>query len=120
MQSLAPLSPDAHVTAVNNHFEQSIPCLLTFEFTRDRKMMSVLVKLNGSGVLFVKGAPESILERCKSVLVNGNTSPLTPNIKKALLDCTLAYGSQALRTLAFAYVNVQDIDVAHYLSESSK
>jgi len=78
------------------------------------------VKLNGSGALFVKGAPESVLDRCKSVLVNGNTSPLTSDIKKSLLDRTLAYGSQGLRTLAFAYVNVQDNDATHYRSGSSQ
>ncbi|KIL68618.1 hypothetical protein M378DRAFT_158447 [Amanita muscaria Koide BX008] len=120
MDSLSSRSPDARVTAVNDYFEQSIPRLLTFEFSRDRKMMSVLVKLNGTGALFVKGAPESVLERCTSVLVNGTTSPLTAELKTRLLDRTLEYGSQGLRTLAFAYVNVQDIDSAHYRSDSSK
>lgn len=83
-------------------------------------MMSVLVRLNGSGALFAKGAPESVLERCTSVLVSGKTIPLTCELRNTILARTISYGSNGLRTLALAYVNVQDIDAAHYHSESSK
>jgi Ca2+ transporting ATPase len=119
-KSLSELSKAARANAVNDFFERTIPRLLTFEFSRDRKMMSVLVKLNGSGALFVKGAPESVLERCTSVLVDGSTIPLTPELRGELLVRTSSFGSSGLRTLALAYVNVQDIDSAHYQSESSK
>ncbi|KAJ7098093.1 hypothetical protein B0H15DRAFT_902178 [Mycena belliarum] len=119
-KSLPSLSPFARTNVVNDFFEKSIPRLLTFEFSRDRKMMSVLVKINGSGALFVKGAPESVLERCVSVQVEGNTIPLTPETRASILQKTVSYGANGLRTLAFAYVNVQDTDSAHYHSESSQ
>jgi len=83
-------------------------------------MMSVLVRVNGTGSLFAKGAPESVLERCTTALVDGKTIPLTQSLKSAILERTLAYGSNGLRTLAMAYRDVQDIDSTHYLSESSK
>lgn len=83
-------------------------------------MMSVLVKLNGAGALFVKGAPESVLERCTSVLIHGRTIPFTSQLKETLLERTIAYGAKGLRTLALAYTEVQDLDVDHYHSESSK
>ncbi|KAJ6513852.1 Ca-transporting ATPase [Mycena vitilis] len=118
-KSLPSLSPVARANVVNEFFERSIPRLLTFEFSRDRKMMSVLVKLNGSGALFAKGAPESVLERCTSVQVDGQTIPLTPEIRASILQKTVSYGANGLRTLALAYVNVQDVDSAHYHSESS-
>ncbi|KAK2460569.1 hypothetical protein APHAL10511_007039 [Amanita phalloides] len=120
MQSLSSASPDVRVNAVNDYIERSIPRLLTFEFTRDRKMMSVLVRLNGTGALFVKGAPESVLDRCTSVQVNGKSLPLTADLRTTLLDRMSAYGSQGLRTLALAYVNVQEIDATRYLSDSTK
>ncbi|KAF8631415.1 hypothetical protein AX17_005093 [Amanita inopinata Kibby_2008] len=120
MKSLTSIPPAARANAVNEYIERSITRLLTFEFTRDRKMMSVLVRLNGTGALFVKGAPESVLDRCTSVLVNGTTLPLTGELKRVLLDRTITYGSRGLRTLAFAYVNVQDIDSGHYLSKSTQ
>ena len=40
----------------------------TLEFSRDRKMMSVLAQgPNNQDVVFVKGAPESVLDRCSHV-----------------------------------------------------
>ncbi|KAL0947102.1 hypothetical protein HGRIS_013240 [Hohenbuehelia grisea] len=119
-KSLSAMDPSIRANAVNEHLERTIPRLLTFEFSRDRKMMSVLVKLNGGGALFSKGAPESVLERSTSVLVDGRTIPLTPELRSKILERTLAYGQKGLRTLALAYVNVQDVDAAHYHSESSK
>ncbi|KAJ6455749.1 hypothetical protein C8R45DRAFT_586858 [Mycena sanguinolenta] len=119
-KSLPSLSPIVRASVVNEFFERSIPRLLTFEFSRDRKMMSVLVKLNGTGALFVKGAPESVLERCIAAQVDGSVIPLTPALRASLLQKTASYGEDGLRTLALAYVNVQDVDAAHYHSESSK
>ncbi|KAF8911134.1 calcium-transporting ATPase [Gymnopilus junonius] len=119
-KSLRDLSLSARANAVNEYFERTKPRLLTFEFSRDRKMMSVLVRVNGTGALFVKGAPESVLDRCTSALVDGKTIPLTPALKATLLDRTVSYGSNGLRTLALAYRDVQDIDSSHYLSDSTK
>ena len=49
------------------------------EFTRDRKMMSVLCSHKQMDVMFSKGAPESIIARCTKILCNGDGSvvPLT-------------------------------------------
>ncbi|KAK1232988.1 hypothetical protein PQX77_003902 [Marasmius sp. AFHP31] len=119
-KSLPSLSPTARASAVNEHFERAIPRLLTFEFSRDRKMMSVLVRLNGTGALFVKGAPESVLDRCTNVLVKGQQVPLSSQIRESLLRTTQTYGNNGLRTLALAYVDVKDIDASHYYSDSTK
>jgi magnesium-transporting ATPase (P-type) len=50
----------------NNFFESRYEKLATLEFTRDRKSMSTLNKRQGESEasLFVKGAPERIIERC--------------------------------------------------------
>ncbi|KIK59711.1 hypothetical protein GYMLUDRAFT_244928 [Collybiopsis luxurians FD-317 M1] len=120
MKSLPSLSPSVRANAINEHFERNIQRLLTFEFSRDRKMMSVLVRNNGNGSLFVKGAPESVLERCTSVMVDGQTIPLTPALRDTLLQITVTYGSQGLRNLALAYRDVEDTDANHYHSESTR
>ncbi|KAE9406381.1 calcium-transporting ATPase [Gymnopus androsaceus JB14] len=120
MKSLFSLSPSVRASAVNEYFERNIERILTFEFSRDRKMMSVLVKSDGAGSLFVKGAPESVLERCTSVMVDGKTIPLTPELRKSILQLTVSYGDQGLRNLALAYVDVQDTDAKHYQSESTR
>ncbi|KAI0689133.1 calcium-transporting ATPase [Cytidiella melzeri] len=119
-KSLSTLTPAVRANAVNEYYERNIPRLMTFEFSRDRKMMSVLVKRSNSvGALFVKGAPESVLDRCTSVLVNGHTVPLSVELRSALLQRTLSYGSQGLRTLALACTDVTDLEPTHYETEST-
>ncbi|THH19979.1 hypothetical protein EUX98_g8674 [Antrodiella citrinella] len=118
--SLPTLSRAARASAVNDFYERSIPRLMTFEFSRDRKMMSVLVNRNGTGSLFAKGAPESVLERSTSVLINGRTIPLSMELRASLLQQTVKYGNQGLRTLALAYVDNISLDTVQYESDSSK
>ncbi|EIW84968.1 Ca-transporting ATPase [Coniophora puteana RWD-64-598 SS2] len=118
-RSLDSMSLSVRASAINEAIEHSIPRLLTLEFTRDRKMMSVLVRTNGTGALFAKGAPESVLERCTSVLLDGKVAPLTGALRAQILDRTVAYGEEGLRTLALAYVDVDDIDKNHYHADSA-
>lgn len=56
------------------------------DFTRDRKMMSVLCSRNQLQMMFSKGAPESIISRCTNSLCNdsGSTVPLTVSIRAEL------------------------------------
>ncbi|KAL5490444.1 hypothetical protein ACEPAI_5277 [Sanghuangporus weigelae] len=113
----APLSTRA--SNVCSYYEATILRLMTFEFSRDRKMMSVLVNRAGTFCLYVKGAPESVLDRCTTILVNGKTIPLTANLRERILQQTAAYGSRGLRTLALAYAEESDKDVSHYKSQST-
>jgi Ca2+ transporting ATPase len=87
----------------------------TMEFSRDRKSMSVYaLPRNGSqynlrknpddAKLFVKGAPESILERCSHVRIGNDTVELTPSTRKNIIDLVTVYGTgkDTLRCLALA------------------
>lgn len=82
-------------------------------------MMSVLVKRNGSGALFVKGAPESVLDRCTNALIGSKVVRLSAELRTALLQQTLSYGAQGLRTLAIAYTEETDLDPTHYETDST-
>ncbi|KAL5108299.1 Sarcoplasmic/endoplasmic reticulum calcium ATPase 3 [Taenia crassiceps] len=83
----------------------------TMEFSRDRKSMSVYVTKRGdalgSGKLFVKGAPESILDRCTQIRTPNYTLPLTVQMKNEILSklATYATGRETMRCLAFATVD---------------
>lgn len=85
--------------------------MFTLEFSRDRKSMSVycLPKTNRtSPLMFVKGAPEGILDRCSFVRVNGQEKiAMTPEIKAQILQVVKKYGTGAdtLRCLAMATVD---------------
>ncbi|THD22462.1 Calcium-transporting ATPase sarcoplasmic/endoplasmic reticulum type [Fasciola hepatica] len=78
----------------------------TLEFSRDRKSMStyVIPKSGGSNKLFVKGAPESILDRCTHVRTKEGRVLLTPESKDAILRKLAIYatGRETLRCLAMA------------------
>ncbi|KAM0755315.1 calcium-transporting ATPase [Meredithblackwellia eburnea MCA 4105] len=119
-KTLSSLAPSARVTAVNEHLNLLYPRLLTFEFSRDRKSMSVLVRKGASASLLVKGAPESVLDRCAFIQsLDGSKKPITAGLRKELNDKVLAYGGQGLRTLALAAINDVDADADHYHTDSS-
>ncbi|KAG6335156.1 hypothetical protein ID866_3940 [Astraeus odoratus] len=118
--SLPTLDPRLRANAVNGYYEHNIPRLYTMEFSRDRKMMSVLANVDGVGVLFVKGAPEFVLERCSTVMVHGNVVPLTAELRSTILRHTFNYGASGLRTLAMAYVDVHNLDTSHYDRENTQ
>ncbi|GEM09469.1 calcium-transporting ATPase [Rhodotorula toruloides] len=119
--SFSSLSPQARVNAVNTDIESRFARLLTFEFSRDRKSMSVLVREKNAttAALFVKGAPESVAERCDFVDTGLSRQPLTQQLRDEINKTVLDYGSQGLRTLALAYVDDVDPDADHYHTDSS-
>jgi len=92
--------------AFSNYWERDIKKFATLEFIRDRKSMSVLVRENSSKTnhLYVKGAPEAILERCTSVMLpDGKMETLTAAKRKKIIDQYVEpMASEALRTLALA------------------
>nr|OQO24421.1 hypothetical protein B0A51_08640 [Rachicladosporium sp. CCFEE 5018] len=98
------LSPEKLRSFATNEYAQRAPKLRTFEFSRDRKSMSVLVEGNR---LLVKGAPETILDRCThcSAGSSGKKVNLTDKLR-ALLDAEVVeYGAKGLRVMALASVD---------------
>jgi Ca2+-transporting ATPase len=119
-------NPGSVVNAANEFYEGSMNKIATLEFSRDRKSMSVLCNTGGSSpkapgrvtrssavkapgggaggnVLYVKGAPEGMIERCTTVrLANGNTAKLDKKGKDAILSKVEEMAGKAWRTLALA------------------
>ncbi|CZS94368.1 calcium-transporting ATPase sarcoplasmic/endoplasmic reticulum type [Rhynchosporium agropyri] len=90
-------------------YEARTPRLATYEFSRDRKSMSVLVGSKTQQKLLVKGAPESIIDRCTHTLVgaNGKRVPMTKALTDLLLKEVVDYGNRGLRVIALA--SVEDV-----------
>ncbi len=78
------MNPLTRSTAVNDHYDQRIQRLLTFEFSRDRKSMSVLTKSERGFSLLVKGAPETVIERCTKVLTPLGRKSSVPSCETSL------------------------------------
>jgi len=90
----------------SRYYEEKNPLIATYEFSRDRKSMSVLVGQGKQQRLLVKGAPESVLDRCTHVLLgsNGNRVPMDTNLASILSQEVIDYGNRGLRVIALASV----------------
>jgi len=101
------LAPEDRIHHASKHWETSTPRLATYEFARDRKSMSVLVQDGSAQRLLVKGAPESIIARCRYVLVGtkGTRMALTDNVSALLSKEVVEYGNRGLRIMALASVD---------------
>uniref|UniRef100_A0A3Q3VKK3 Calcium-transporting ATPase n=1 Tax=Mola mola TaxID=94237 RepID=A0A3Q3VKK3_MOLML len=80
---------------------------VTLEFSRDRKSMSVYctpTKGDGGSKMFVKGAPEGVIDRCIYVRVGTTRVPLTNAIKEKIMAVIRDWGTgrDTLRCLALA------------------
>lgn len=78
-------------------------------FSTDRKFMATLVNSPTlkKKVLYVKGAPEIVLEKCKDVQLNGQVKAIA-DIKEQVNSQLAQYQGQAMRTLGFAYKIIED------------
>lgn len=100
------LSGTEKVHFASKHYEDRLPLQAMYEFSRDRKSMSVLVGTGAAQKLLVKGAPESIIERCSHVILgsDGKKVPITKKYTSLLAQEVVQYGRHGLRVLALASV----------------
>ncbi|TMW59623.1 hypothetical protein Poli38472_004692 [Pythium oligandrum] len=112
--SLQNSNPGRAVQFWNEYYGEQNKKLAILEFSRDRKSMSVLCSKSAGGratrsatsnqnVLFVKGAPEGVIERCTQIqLGNGAIVPLTAAGRQVLLTQVSSLALKSLRCLALA------------------
>ncbi|OHE97806.1 calcium-translocating P-type ATPase [Colletotrichum orchidophilum] len=100
-------NPEDCLHYASSQYESQLPRLSTYEFSRDRKSMSVLVQNGQEKKLLVKGAPESVLERCSHTLVgaNGKRQPLNSKLADLIAKEVVDYGNRGLRVIALASVD---------------
>jgi magnesium-transporting ATPase (P-type) len=84
--SLNMLSKHERASYCNHYWEKQFKKISVLDFSRDRKMMSILCSRKQQQIMFSKGAPESIIARCTNILCNGDgsTIPLTADIRAEL------------------------------------
>ncbi len=78
-------------------------------FSTERKYMATIVNspLLGKKVLYVKGAPEIVLDLCKTV----------PAAKEEIYAQLLEYQNKAMRTLGFSYQIIDEKDETAFINE---
>ncbi|KAF1442423.1 Sarcoplasmic/endoplasmic reticulum calcium ATPase 3, partial [Spheniscus demersus] len=104
------LSKVERANACNSVIKQLMRKECTLEFSRDRKSMSVYCTPASPGhnsagsKMFVKGAPESVIERCTHIRVGTARVPLTAPVREKILARIRDWGMgiDTLRCLALA------------------
>ncbi len=91
-------STDEFMEIINNSTR-----LKEFPFNSKRKMMSVIVSHNNKRYMYLKGAPERVIERCNFILENGEPKLFTDTLKTEVLKTIESLSYKALRCIAGAY-----------------
>ncbi len=97
-----------HMHTQNNaEFKNSAIRQNELPFDSDRKLMSV----SSLHHLYTKGAPDVILQRCSTILINGHKETLTERYKNEILQQNQNYANEGLRVLGFAYKDFQKDEI---------
>jgi Ca2+-transporting ATPase len=100
----AALDIDMDRSSVEAHYRR----VREIPFDSDRKLMSVICRTpTGDLILFAKGAPEIILERCTHILVADRERAMTFDDRENIMEECRDMSSKALRVMGFAYRTVQ-------------
>ncbi|KAK2944226.1 ion-transporting P-type ATPase [Blattamonas nauphoetae] len=116
--------PKEHYTSVRQRLHSLV--VNTYPFSSDRKRMTVVRELeekeatNGNKYrVYTKGASEIVSGLCTTMIVNGETKPITDADREMLNNTIYEMASKGLRTIALAYRDVAAPASAHqstYLS----
>ncbi|WP_049890294.1 cation-translocating P-type ATPase [Natronorubrum sulfidifaciens] len=88
----------------HDELDEAYPRLGEVDFTSARKRMTTVHETpDGEIVAYMKGAPETVLERCDRELVDGKFVDLTDERRQELEAQTESFAEDALRVMGFAY-----------------
>jgi len=82
-----------------------------YPFNSERKMMSTLYSPKGGEfIVYAKGAPEVLIEKCTKVLKDGREVDFTPKLKTNLEEMQQEMARHAYRTLAIGYKKLNSFE----------
>ncbi|MDY6769628.1 MAG: haloacid dehalogenase, partial [Candidatus Nanohaloarchaea archaeon] len=79
-------------------------------FSSERKRMTVVQEHEGETTAYMKGAPETVVQRCDRVLEDGEVVEMTEERREEILERNAAFAGDALRVLGFARKEAGDVD----------
>ncbi len=72
-------------------------------FDSNRKMMTAIYDEHEAGIIaYNKGAPEMVLEKCDTILINGKSEKLDKSAREKILEKNSEFAAGGLRVLGFA------------------
>ena len=102
------------------HLEEIYPRIDEIPFSSDRRFMATFHRMSEEGNevrVYVKGAPDTILDFCDRVLKDNDTEPMADGNEQAIQDENARMASEALRVLALAYETIDLDDVETFKEE---
>lgn len=117
-----------HIDKDYKSFRRDTNLLSQIPFTSDKKRMSSLINIDNHGIFLSKGAPEVLLEKCDYVQKGKDVVRMTAQMKKNILREIEKLQNKSMRTLGFAYKNIDNSSMevaatfedAQYLNEYIK
>jgi P-type Ca2+ transporter type 2C len=91
-----------------DQWASKLPRVAEFPFSSERKRMSAIAQLPGnpgagdSYMMFTKGSPELILERCTQIQIGNSAQPLTQTQRQEILNKNDQMAGRGLRVLGFS------------------
>ncbi|MGN0812546.1 MAG: calcium-translocating P-type ATPase, PMCA-type [Candidatus Coproplasma sp.] len=79
-------------------------------FDSVRKLMTTVHECEGEKVSYTKGAPDMLIARCKFIVKGGRVLPMTEEDKEAIKEANSRMAQKALRVLAAAYTDGENLD----------
>ncbi|MFX1587175.1 MAG: cation-translocating P-type ATPase [Promethearchaeota archaeon] len=76
-------------------------------FSSDRKMMSVVVRIDNKLYSLIKGAPDVLLKNASQAIYNGAVKPIN-EVKEAIIEQNEDFARNALRVLGVAYKKLNE------------
>jgi P-type Ca2+ transporter type 2C len=79
-----------------------------FSFDNQRKLVSAAYQTNSSGFIFVKGAPEAVLDRSSKISYDAQEKAKTRADEETIKAQTESMAAEAMRVIGFGYKRVAD------------
>jgi len=93
------------VSGIKAGIENDKERIRSIPFSSDRKRMTAVTE---DSTAYMKGAPETVLERCDRIMLEGEEKELTDELRQEIIDKNHEYAKNALRVLGFAKKTVED------------
>ncbi len=95
--------------------EAQMPRVEELPFSSETKFMATFQRVQEGKIwVYVKGAPETVLERCPHIHENGQPRPLAAVDREAILADNHRMASEALRVLGLAYRVIEPEEVTAF------
>ncbi len=88
--------------------ESEQPAVDEIPFDSERKKMTIIRKVDGKRIAYVKGAPDQLLKNCTGIQIDGKKTALTDAIRKEITVANTQLADQSMRVLGAAFRVLDD------------